>query len=103
MVQWYAALSPDQQAALQGLLVMALFATIKAICYWAGKPLGDSAAAKIGKLVTVAVATAATTFVSVGLTPGFWLQWVLAFVTAVGSWEVLAKAYNAIPTEEVPL
>lgn len=93
-MDWYTQLPPQQQAALQGLVVMVLFAAIKAVAYWAGKPLSNTAVAKVGKLLAVAVATAATTLVTVGGTPQFWMAWGLALVTAIGSWEIISKAYS---------
>ena len=100
-MDWYTQLPPEQQAALQGLAVMVLFAVIKAIAHWTGKPLGDSAAAKATKLLTVAVATALTTLATTGATPAFWASWAGALVTAIGSWEVIAKGYGlTVPKTE---
>jgi len=100
-MDWYTQLPPDQQAALQGLVVMAVFALIKAICHWSGRPLSDTAAAKVTKLLAVAAATAATTIVVTGTTPQFWMQWAVAMVFAVGPWEILSKTYAVAPS--VPL
>ena len=100
-MDWYTQLPPEQQAALQGIAVMVLFAVIKAIAHWAGKPLGDSAAAKATKVLTVAVATALTTLATTGTTGAFWLQWGMAIAAAIGSWEVIAKGYGlTVPKTE---
>lgn len=96
MLQWYANLDPAQQAALQGLLVMAIFAIVRAIAAWSGKPLNDSAAAKLGNYLTVAAATAFATLLTTGAVPAFWWQWALALFTAVGSWEGISKLYKPI-------
>jgi hypothetical protein len=93
-MEWYTALGPEKQVALQGLIVMGLFALVKAIAFWAKRPLSNTAVAKVGKLLVVAVATAATTLVTNGVTPQFWLQWVMAMGLAIGSWEILAKGYG---------
>ena len=101
MVEWYAALSPQEQAAIQGVVVMAFVAIIKALCHWAGKPLGQTALAKLGKYATVAVLTALTTIVTTGLTAQFWMAWVAALCAAVGSWEAVARVYGlTVPAEE---
>jgi hypothetical protein len=98
-MEWYT------QPAVQGLAVMALLALAKAIFFWAGKPLSDTAIAKVGKLLTVAAATAAATILTTGATPAFWPQWAGALVTAIGSWEILSKGYYGLaapqPTKEV--
>jgi hypothetical protein len=96
-MEWY------MQPGIQGLVVMAVFAAIKAIAYWAKRPLSDTAAAKVLKLVTVAAATAAATIVTTGLTAAFWPAWAVALATAIGSWEVIAKGYGLTqPPPEPP-
>jgi hypothetical protein len=89
-MEWYT------QPAVQGLAVMALLALAKAICFWAGKPLSDTAIAKVGKLLTVAAATAAATILTTGATGAFWPAWAGALVTAIGSWEILSKSYYGL-------
>lgn len=96
MLQWYGSLSPEQQAFLQGLIVMALFAIVRAVAAWRGTPLGETAAAKLGNYLAVAVATAGTTLLSTGATADFWFQWVFALFTAVGSWEGISKTYKPL-------
>lgn len=91
---WYMQLSGEQQAALQGLVVMALFALVKAIAHWAGKPLSQSAGAKATKVLAVIIATSLTTLATTGATPAFWPQWAGALVTAIGSWEIISKTYG---------
>lgn len=104
MLEWYAALPDDQKAMLQGLVVMALLALVRAVAHWAGKPLNETAVAKLGNYLTVAVATGLTTLLSTGATAGFWLSWMMALFTAVGTWEGLSKFYKPlkVATAEVP-
>lgn len=96
MLQWYGALPPEQQAALQGLVVMALFAVVRAVSAWAGKPLSETAGAKFCNYLAVAVATAATTLLTTGAVPAFWWQWAIALWAAVGSWEGISKTYKPL-------
>lgn len=96
MLEWYAALPDDQKAMLQGLVVMALLALVRAVAHWAGKPLSETAGAKLGNYLTVAVATGLTTLLSTGATAGFWLSWMMALFTAVGTWEGLSKFYKPL-------
>lgn len=96
MFQWYGALPPDQQAMMQGLVVMVLFAVIRAVAAWSGKPMSETAGGKFVSYLTVAVTTATTTLLTTGATGAFWVQWALALFTAVGAWEGLSKTYKPI-------
>lgn len=96
MLQWYGQLEPAQQAALQGLLVMAIWAVVRAIAAWTGKPISETAGAKFCNYLTVAVATAASTLLTTGATSSFWFQWAVALWAAVGSWEAISKTYKPI-------
>jgi len=99
-MEWYASLTPQAQAALQGVIVMGLVAIIRAACHWAGHPISETKAAKLGNYIAVAVATAATTLVTTGATEAFWLSWMAALWAAVGAWEGLSKFWAALADED---
>lgn len=96
MLEWYGSLDPDKQAAVIGGVVMLLVMLVRAIAAWSGRPLGETALAKLGNYLTVAAATAFATLLTTGAVPAFWWQWALALFTAVGSWEAISKTYKPL-------
>lgn len=98
-MEWLKSLTPEQTQMVVGLLVMVVFAIIKAVLAWTGRPLPATTAAKLQKFLAVAAGAALATLAVTGLTPAFWQAWIFSTFTAVGSWEGLSKLWGWADTD----